>query len=98
MCSGTPIASNAGVSPATGRSAADRARHFALVEELFHAALAVPESHRHCYLSLACAGDERLQREVESLLAFDKTARRLEEMVDRTRQDLGARIGNAAGA
>src|SRR5580658_9760427 len=50
----------------------EAAKRWKLVEELFHAALAVPEPHRQPYLALACAGDTKLQSEVESLLAFDQ--------------------------
>src|SRR5262249_21445815 len=39
------------------------------VEELYHAALTRGESDRTAFLAGACAGDETLQREVESLLA-----------------------------
>jgi serine/threonine protein kinase len=39
------------------------------VEELYHTALARAESERAAFLAEACAGDEVLKREVESLLA-----------------------------
>jgi Tol biopolymer transport system component len=39
------------------------------VEELYHAALERHESERATFLQMACAGDEALLREVESLLA-----------------------------
>ena len=39
------------------------------VEETVHAALSCAESERGAYLARACAGDEALRREVESLLA-----------------------------
>jgi Tol biopolymer transport system component len=38
------------------------------VEALYHAALALPASARPAFLREECAGDERLQQEVESLL------------------------------
>ncbi len=50
----------------------DAARRWRLVEELFHAAAAVPERERGPYLALMCAGDSQLQLDVESLLAFDQ--------------------------
>jgi predicted ATPase/serine/threonine protein kinase len=39
------------------------------VEQIFHAALQVEESHRDELIRQSCAGDEDLRREVESLLA-----------------------------
>jgi hypothetical protein len=39
------------------------------VERLYHAAVAQPVDRRAAYLAEACAGDEALRREVESLLA-----------------------------
>jgi serine/threonine protein kinase len=44
------------------------------VEELYHAALARGESDRPAFLSSACAGDEALREEVESLLAQPASA------------------------
>ncbi len=45
------------------------------VEELFNAALELEPAARAPFLSEACAGDEELRREVESLLAYEeKTA------------------------
>jgi serine/threonine protein kinase len=81
-------------------SAAEAAKRWKVVEELFHASAAVPESHRGPYLALACAGDALLQRDVESLLAFDQEGNaarlnngrgfgsRLAQLVDRTKQEL----------
>jgi eukaryotic-like serine/threonine-protein kinase len=40
------------------------------VETLYHGALARDESERAAFLREACSGDETLQREVESLLAY----------------------------
>jgi serine/threonine protein kinase/dipeptidyl aminopeptidase/acylaminoacyl peptidase len=42
---------------------------WATVERLYHAALARPADRRAAFLAEACAGDEELWREVESLLA-----------------------------
>jgi len=44
------------------------------VEELFHAALQVKESGRADFVRQACAGDEELRQELESLLAHDDKA------------------------
>ena len=44
------------------------------IEELYHAALEREESQRLGFLEQACAGDEALRREVESLLSFHKQA------------------------
>jgi hypothetical protein len=41
------------------------------VERLFHQALARPVGERAAFLAEACAGDDELRREVESLLAQD---------------------------
>ena len=41
------------------------------VERLYHAALEQPPADRGVFLVKACAGDEGLQREVASLLAYD---------------------------
>ena len=46
-----------------------RPDRWATVERLFHAALARPIAAREAFLAEACAGDEELQREVQSLLA-----------------------------
>ena len=50
------------------------------IEELFHSALALEESQRSAYLKDACAGDEELLREVESLLARHGQAGNLLEL------------------
>jgi len=44
------------------------------VEELYHRALEVDESRRAEFLKRSCGNDEVLRREVESLLAHEKTA------------------------
>jgi len=49
------------------------------IDTLFQAALARPESERAAFLSQACAGDEALRREVESLLIYaEKTEKVME--------------------
>jgi hypothetical protein len=44
------------------------------IAELYHAAAAQNTSGRSAFLRTACAGDEPLQRDVESLLAHERTA------------------------
>jgi Tol biopolymer transport system component len=44
------------------------------IEDLCHAGLARPPEERAAFLAQACAGDEALQREVESLLAQESSA------------------------
>ena len=44
------------------------------VERLYHAALEHEQAERDAYLEAACAGDQSLRREVETLLAHDKEA------------------------
>ena len=43
-----------------------------LVKELFEAALERAPADRAAFLAQACAGDEEIRREVESLLAADE--------------------------
>jgi serine/threonine protein kinase/tetratricopeptide (TPR) repeat protein len=45
------------------------------IENLFHAVLDLTQSQRHAFLHQACAGDDELRREVESLLASHEHAR-----------------------
>ena len=47
---------------------------WAAVDRLYHAALARPVRERAAFLAEACAGDEELRREVESLLAQGASA------------------------
>jgi serine/threonine-protein kinase len=47
---------------------------WAAVERLYHAALTRPRDERAAYVADACAGDEELRREVESLLAQGASA------------------------
>jgi serine/threonine-protein kinase len=44
------------------------------VSQLYHAALARASTDRGAFLQAACAGDEALRREVESLLAHEDAA------------------------
>jgi hypothetical protein len=43
-----------------------------LGEQLFRAAQAIPQPQRQPYLALACAGDDKLLSELESMLAFER--------------------------
>ena len=43
------------------------------VVRLYHAVLEVPESERDAFLEQSCSGDYSLRREVESLLAKERT-------------------------
>ena len=45
------------------------------LKEVFAGARALPASNRQAYLSVACAGNEALREEVESLLASDERAK-----------------------
>jgi eukaryotic-like serine/threonine-protein kinase len=49
------------------------------VEKLCQAALELEVNQRAAFLKQACAGDEELRREVESLLRFDKRGERFIE-------------------
>ena len=49
------------------------------IERLYHAALEQDESECDAFLQTACAGDEALRREVESLLAYGKRSHNLFE-------------------
>ena len=48
---------------------------WAIVENLFHDALARPADSRGAFLDSSCGGDAELRREVESLIAADSAAR-----------------------
>src|ERR1022692_2058600 len=49
------------------------------VEQLYHEVLERKEAERSAFLASACAGDENLRREVESLLAYGSQAERFIE-------------------
>ena len=49
------------------------------VEKICQSALELEESRRAAFLEQACAGDEELRREVESLLKFDRRGHRFIE-------------------
>src|SRR5512143_61881 len=46
--------------------------HWQQVDRLFQAALEVEPSERRAFLDQKCSGDDRLRREVESLLDYDQ--------------------------
>jgi Tol biopolymer transport system component len=54
----------------------DRVGRWRRVEELCHAALDLPIAERAAFLTTACAGDDELRFEVESLLAHERTVDR----------------------
>jgi serine/threonine-protein kinase len=45
------------------------------IEQLYHAALKLEPSERSAFLQEACAGDEQLRREAESLLGYQQQAK-----------------------
>jgi eukaryotic-like serine/threonine-protein kinase len=46
-------------------------RNLSKIEEIYHAAVARPLAEREEFLRKVCDGDDKLRREVESLLAFE---------------------------
>jgi hypothetical protein len=46
------------------------------IEDLYHRTLEQPENRRHAFLAQACAGDEELLREIESLFRYQSKAGR----------------------
>src|SRR6266849_9861932 len=52
---------------------------FQKIEQLCHSVLEREENQRAAFLKEACAGDDALRLEVESLLAHEKRAERFEE-------------------
>ena len=59
------------------------------VERLYHSVVAKPSGERSDFLAKACAGDEELRREVESLLAYEDRA---ETFIESPALDLAARM------
>jgi len=49
------------------------------IEDLYHKALQQPENRRDAFLTDACAGDEELRREIQSLFGYQSKAERLME-------------------
>ena len=63
-----------------------------LVSQLYRGALEREESHRADYLATACAGDEELRLEVESLLAQEGKA---ESFLEKPAVEVAARIAES---
>jgi hypothetical protein len=72
------------------------AERFDRIEQIYHDALLRKESERPAFVESACAGDEALRREVESLLGYESEAARfieepaLEVAARRLGRELGA--------
>src|ERR1700722_17158309 len=75
------------------------------IEELYHSALQRDGSERAAYLQHACAGDEALRQEVESLLAHEQPTKDILETLvpeiatealakDRGQSMIGRRLGS----
>jgi hypothetical protein len=43
------------------------------IEEIYHAAVEIPDSERESFFKASCGADVELPREVKSLLTFEKT-------------------------
>src|SRR5581483_10479320 len=79
--------------------------HWKRVEDLFHHAADLPLAERSGFLARECAGDEKLLREVETLLAHDdddadvigaavgQAVEKLPEAADTSDEFLGKRVG-----
>lgn len=68
------------------------------VERLYHAALEVAESERDTFLEESCSGDYSLRREVESLLAQERTVRGFlqgSSLEDEARLDYGKAVNKS---
>jgi len=59
------------------------------VEEIYHAALEIPPGERESFFEEFCGADETLRREVESLLAFEKT---FDDFIDTPPESLAAEM------
>src|SRR5882724_7062722 len=59
------------------------------IEELYHSALGVAEDQRATFLQKACAGDDALRGEVESLLAHERSA---EDFIETPAFEMAARL------
>lgn len=57
-----------------------KAERWQQVERLYYAALQRGAEERAAFLSEACAGDEGLRRDVESLLAYEEQAEDLSSL------------------
>jgi hypothetical protein len=61
------------------------------IEELYQAALERDAIERAAFLDEACAGDEELRREVESLLTADEEAKKSEDILNQNALQVAAR-------
>ncbi|MDQ3130225.1 MAG: serine/threonine-protein kinase [Acidobacteriota bacterium] len=59
------------------------------IEDIYHAALEIPPDKRESFFKEFCGADEKLRREVESLLAFDKT---FDDFIDTPPESLAAEM------
>src|SRR5438034_328277 len=66
-----------------------KAERWQQVEQLYHAALERGAESRAAFLAEACAGDEGLRREVESLLAYQSQA---EDFIESPALDVAAKM------
>jgi eukaryotic-like serine/threonine-protein kinase len=65
------------------------------IEEIYHAALELPENKRQAFLNQKCGDDDELRREVDSLLGFDDQAK---AFIETPPDDLAAALfANRAG-
>ena len=65
------------------------AKRWQQIEQLYHAALQRGENERSAFLAEACAGDETLRRDVESLLMYEHQA---ENFIESPALDVAAKI------
>ena len=66
-----------------------KAERWHQVEQVYHAALEKEEGERAAFLANACAGDEELRKEVESLLSYQE---RSEDFIESPALDVAAKL------
>lgn len=59
------------------------------IEEIYHAALEIQPGERESFFEKVCGADDQLRREVESLLAFEKTS---DQLLDNSPESLAAEM------
>ncbi|MGI9056634.1 MAG: protein kinase domain-containing protein, partial [Pyrinomonadaceae bacterium] len=59
------------------------------IEEIYHAALEIQPGERESFFKKVCGADDQLRREVESLLAFEKTS---DQLLDNSPESLAAEM------
>jgi len=77
-------------------------KNWARVQSLFLEALEFPKKERASFLDAACAGDEEMRREIESLLAHDNRGEQIADAIEGTTRSLfesitiqpGTRVGD----